>query len=215
MRALCPIRRRGCSRGGAPIAQYVRHSGWQTPDAGERTVAQAVAAPATRAPAHQSTARPKAESKAPADRYASGPIPASSGSAATASSPAARAAALLIPLARPARPAGTEASTVAVSGATSTVMPAPITTMAGRTSRTYEASGPTRSISSVPAAHSSGPTVSGKRGPIRSPRAPAREDSSSIRAVVGSSAAPAPRAEYPDTTWSWSTTRKKKPPKAA
>lgn len=142
-------------------------------------------------------------------------MPASSGSAATARSPAARAAALLMPLARPARPGSTEDRTVAVSGATRAAMPRPITSSAGSTSRTYGAPGPTRSISSIPAAHSSGPKVSGIRGPIRSPSCAERADSSSIRAVVGSRAAPAPRAEYPDTTWSWSTTRKKKPPKAA
>ncbi len=91
----------------------------------------------------------------------------------------------------------------------------PITTVAGRTSRTYEADGPTRSISSVPAAHSSGPTVSGMRGPIRSPSSPERAESSSISTVVGSSAAPAAIAEYPDTTCSWSTTKKKNPARAA
>src|SRR5690606_21119503 len=91
-------------------------------------------APATSRPAHHSIARPNAASKASGRRYASGPIPASSGSAATASRPAARAAALFTPLASPARPTSTEASTVAVSGATRATMPNPRTSSAGSTS---------------------------------------------------------------------------------
>ena len=58
---------------------------------------------------------------------------------------------------------------------------------AARPARTRRPARPA-SISSIPAAHSSGPTVSGMRGPIRWPSSPARADSSSISTVVGSSA---------------------------
>ncbi len=85
-------------------------------------------------PAHSSIARSKAASNRAGCRNDSGPIPASSGSAATARSPAARAAALLTPLARPARAVSTEASTDAVRGATSVTMPRPSTSSAGSTS---------------------------------------------------------------------------------
>ena len=43
----------------------------------------------------------------------------------------------------------------------------------------------------MPTAMVSGPTVSGIRGPWRDANAPARLDSSSIKAVTGSSATPA------------------------
>lgn len=158
-------------------------------------VVQASTAPTTRMPAHIGIARRNVDPNSSAERYASGPIPASIGSAATASRPAARAAALLMPLASPALDTSTEASTVAVSGATRAVMPSPSTSRAGSTSTTYEASSPTRSINSMPAAHSSGPTVSGILGPIRSPSSPALAERSSIRTVVGSRAVPAPSAE--------------------
>ena len=46
-------------------------------------------------------------------------------------------------------------------------------------------------ISSIPSAITSGPTVSGIRGPIRWARAPERAENSSIRSVTGSEAAPA------------------------
>ncbi len=74
-------------------------------------------------------------------------------------------------------------------------MPRPSTISAGSTSRQYPAPGVTRVISSIPAAHSSGPTVSGMRGPMRWPSSPERADSRSIRTVVGSSAVPAASAE--------------------
>ncbi|MDQ0985823.1 hypothetical protein QFZ71_003106 [Streptomyces sp. V2I9] len=57
--------------------------------------------------------------------------------------------------------------------------------------------------------------MSGIRGPIRRPSSPDRAENSSISTVVGSSAVPAPSAEYPATTWSWIAERKKKPPRAA
>src|SRR3954447_20523512 len=183
------------SSGGDSTAPYVRHSGRRHPAGSDRTVAKATTDPTTSTPAHTVIARPNALSNAVGDRYASSPIPVTSGSAATAIRPAARAAALLMPLASPAREASTEPSTVAVSGATRVTMPAPRTSSAGRMSARYEAPGPTRSISSIPAAHSSGPTVSGMRGPIRSARAPERAENSSIRALVGSRAVPAWRAE--------------------
>lgn len=69
-----------------------------------------------------------------ATRYWSPLSPVSSGSAATASSPAARAAALFTPLAIPARRTSTAASTVAVRGATSMVSPIPKNIADGNTS---------------------------------------------------------------------------------
>ena len=50
------------------------------------------------------------------------------------------------------------------------------------------------SISSTPAAITSGPKVIGIRGPIRMLSRPPREASSSINAVVGTNAAPAASA---------------------
>ncbi|GAA3055574.1 hypothetical protein GCM10020000_42370 [Streptomyces olivoverticillatus] len=67
----------------------------------------------------------------------------------------------------------------------------------------------------MPAAHNSGPTVSGRRGPSRWASRPDWADSSSISTVVGSSAVPASSADHPTTTCNWSTERKKKPLKAA
>ncbi len=72
-----------------------------------------------------------------------------------------------------------------------------------------------RSISSTPAAHSSGPTVSGIRGPIRLPRRPARADSASISTVIGTSAKPETSGENPETICSCTTSRKKTPLNAA
>ena len=46
-------------------------------------------------------------------------------------------------------------------------------------------------ISSIPAAITSGPIVSGTAGPIRCASAPERAEKSSISAVTGSEAAPA------------------------
>ncbi len=100
-----------------------------------------------------------------------------------------------MPLARPARAVSTEARTVAVSGATRVTMPVPITSSAGTTSARYEASWPTRSIISIAAAHSNGPTVRGMRGPIRWASSPERAENRSIRTVVGSRAVPAWSAE--------------------
>ena len=48
-----------------------------------------------------------------------------------------------------------------------------------------------RVSSSIAAATRSGPTVIGIRGPMRSARAPARDDSSSMASVIGTVAAPA------------------------
>ncbi len=117
-----------------------------------------------------------------------------------------------MPLASPAFEASTEASKVTVSGATMTTMPAPITSRAGRTSWTYDAPGPTRSIISMPAPHTSGPTVSGIRGPSRRASIPEWDENSSISTVLGNMAAPAASAEYPTTICSCRAVRKKNPP---
>ena len=99
---------------------------------------------------------------------------------------------MFTPLAIPAWSTSTEASTVAVSGATNMLIPSPCTTTAGSTSSGYdEVPGLIRMSSSSPAAVTSGPTISGSRGPIRSASAPAGADSSSISPVTGSVARPA------------------------
>lgn len=61
------------------------------------------------------------------------PMPAAAGNVATASKPATRATALLVPDATPASESGTEASTVDVSGATVMDKPRPNTRTGGRT----------------------------------------------------------------------------------
>ena len=78
-----------------------------------------------------------------------------------------------------------------MTGATTSVSPSPNTITAGSTVETYESPGSIRVISSIPAAITSGPTVSGMRAPMRCARAPERADSASISAVTGSDAAPA------------------------
>ena len=136
----CPLplqRRRHDSSVRAALRPPAARSGGATVPSRRRSPTPAPAPPRTSA----SPARTRRRTPS-GDRYASGPIPASSGSAATAIRPAARAAALLMPLASPARAASTEARTVAVSGATSVTMPAPRTSSAGRTSARYEAPGP-------------------------------------------------------------------------
>ncbi|CAM5702478.1 hypothetical protein KAURM247S_01834 [Kitasatospora aureofaciens] len=72
-----------------------------------------------------------------------------------------------------------------------------------------------RSISNTPAAHSSGPTVSGTRGPIRLPSRPARADRVSISSVIGTRAKPETSGEKPETICSCTTSRKKTPLNAA
>ena len=99
-------------------------------------------------------------------------MPAIPGMIATASSPAARATALLTPDADPANRSGAASSTVAVSGETVSVSPRPNTIIAGSTSASHVASGPMRSRSSSPHADTSGPMVIGSRGPMRPASAP-------------------------------------------
>src|SRR5436309_2957140 len=99
-------------------------------------------------------------------------MPAMAGRSATASRPATRATALLIPEAIPARLAGTAPNTAVVSGATTHDSPRPNTTTGTSTSGTYV-----------------------EPGPIRWASAPARADSSSMTTVVGNSAAPAASGE--------------------
>ena len=73
---------------------------------------------------------------------------------------------------------------------------------------------PTRSISSRPAAETSGPTVMGSRGPIRPASAPARAENTSMTAVSGSSAVPAASGLKPATVCSCSTSIRNTTPSA-
>ncbi|PBC71282.1 hypothetical protein BX265_5879 [Streptomyces sp. TLI_235] len=118
---------------------------------------------------------------------------------------------MFTPLAIPARRTSTAASTVAVSGATSSVIPQPSTVTAGSTSAQYEASGPIRSISSTPAAQIIGPRKSGSRGPIARPSRPARLENASISTVIGTRATPATSGVKPDTTCSCTVSSRKMP----
>src|SRR4051795_2332740 len=142
-------------------------------------------------------------------------MPATSGTAATASSPAARATVLLTPLAMPACRTSTAPSTVAVNGATVSASPRPSPMVPGRMSVRYEASGPIRASERTPRAATSGPTVMGIRGPIRCPSAPPRADRNSMMIVTGSSAAPDAIGENPATTCSATTSTKNTPDSAA
>ena len=126
-----------------------------------------------------------------------------------------RATALLTPEATPACRAGAAASTVEVSGATTRDRPRPNTTQPGSTSEAYDAPGPTRRSSSTPPAQTSGPSVSGSRGPIRAASAPDRALSSSMHTVMGSNAVPAVSGAKPATTCRCTTSRKNTPPSAA
>ena len=67
---------------------------------------------------------------------------------------------------------------------------------------------------SIAAATTSGPTVIGMRGPMRSARAPARADSRSIASVIGTVAAPACSGVYPSGPWSTRPRRKNTTPSA-
>ena len=132
-------------------------------------------------------------------------MPAIPGMIATASSPAARATALFTPDADPANRSGAASSTVAVSGETVSVIPAPNTIIAGSTSVSHDASGPTRSRSSSPHADTSGPMVIGSRGPMRPASAPTRAENRNMITVSGSSAVPAATGLKPATVCSCST----------
>ena len=107
---------------------------------------------------------------------------------------------MFTPDATPACTTSTAASTVAVNGATIRASPSANTTTAGNTSATYVAVAPIRVIMTTPTAHTSGPSVIGSRGPIRSANWPARAESSSITTVTGSNATPASSGEKPVTT---------------
>ena len=64
----------------------------------------------------------------------------------------------------------------------------------------------------MPAAMSSGPTVSGRRGPICWASAPARDENTSMIAVTGNIAEPAASADHPPTTWRLTVRRKNTTP---
>ena len=82
-----------------------------------------------------------------------------------------------------------------MSGATVSASPLPKTTTAGSTVVRYDTPGSIRVINSSPMATTHGPTVIGKRGPIRCARAPARAENSNMMMVSGNSDAPASNGE--------------------
>src|SRR5207244_895136 len=88
-----------------------------------------------------------------------------------------------------------EVITVVVSGATVMVIPKPMVRMAGKNVVQYEPPIDGTASSAIPAAATSGPTVSGMRGPMRSASAPAPRERMVIVATKGSSAAPARAGE--------------------
>jgi hypothetical protein len=102
---------------------------------------------------------------------------------------------LLTPDAMPSSLGGTDASTVAVSGATVTDKPIPNTTAAGKTALQYDAPGSMRANSNIAPATMNAPSVIGHRGPMRCATPPMRDESRSISIVTGSSDAPASSAE--------------------
>ncbi len=109
----------------------------------------------------------------------------------------------------------TAASTEAVSGATTRVSPTPKIATPGSTCPQYDAPGSIpRSISS-PTAASTGPTVSGNRGPIRVDNAPVSGEPTSSSSVIGSNARPVSRAEKPITFCRYTAMKKVNPPRAA
>ncbi len=120
----------------------------------------------------------------------------------------ARATALLMPLATPAYRSGAAARTVAVSGATSVARPSENTVMPGRTPVQKSVPSPTGTRRSTPTAHSSGPIVIGRRGPIRLESAASREDRSSRKIVIGRLASPDTSGLKPVVTCSWMTRKK-------
>ena len=106
--------------------------------------------------------------------------------------PAARATALFTPDAAPAwRSSSIDVITVVVSGATVIAIPMPSVAMPGKNVVQYEPPMPGRASSTKPAAATSGPTISGSRGPMRSASAPVQRESSDIVTTNGRNAAPA------------------------
>ena len=70
-------------------------------------------------------------------------------------------------------------------------MPSATTTSAGNSVVQYDAPAPMRVASAKPAATTSGPIVSGQRGPIRAASPPMKRDPAPRISGIGSSAAPA------------------------
>jgi hypothetical protein len=95
------------------------------------TVPAATAPPTAQSPAQMTIAVPKPGPSGPPVTDMS--IPATTGSTATASRPAIRETALLMPDAVPTRFSGTDASTAEVSGTAVSVSPRPSTTTPGST----------------------------------------------------------------------------------
>ncbi len=107
------------------------------------------------------------------------------------------------------------ARTVDVSGATVSDSPSPNTAIAGSTVPMYVLVTSTRVSSARPVPATMGPTVMGRRGPMRWARRPALADRVSIRIVTGSRAAPASIGENPTAFCRTTGSRKIEPPSAA
>src|SRR5690554_1553796 len=122
-------------------------------------------------------------------------MPASAGSAATASSPARRETALLTPEATPLIASSTASSTAVVNGATVSASPRPNTTTPANTPVGYPTPASIRDNHISPAAATSGPSVIGSLGPMRAPSSPAAGDRTRSSTVTGTSAEPASSAE--------------------
>ena len=164
--------------GGAPTGQVTRQTGVAAGvvrSTSLRMVSSESTAARTSKPALARMASRKPCRNTAGCACASPVRPASGGIAATNSSDAARATALLTPLAMPACRTSADASTVAVSGATTAHSPSPNTTIAGSTSARYDVCGPTRVISTIPRAATAARRSSGSAGRSAAPaRRPAR-----------------------------------------
>ena len=104
--------------------------------------------------------------------------PSSTPKIAIARRPATLETALLTPEATPACRGSTAPITVVVSGATVTAMPNPSMMTAGKNVVQYEPPIPGRAYRASPSAAIPGPTVSGRRLPIRATRLPDQRDES-------------------------------------
>ena len=90
----------------------------------------------------------------------------------------------------------------------------PSTMIPGSSAVAYADPRPIGASKATPVPATTGPTVMGRRYPIRDASLPARGESTSIRTVIGVSAAPDASGEYSRTRWSCSTNRNVAPPRA-
>ena len=197
-------RRRRRARRAVVLRRRRRRRAGRIADRGERDARPDAAV--TAAAIHSNRWKPSSSSAPPGSPP--GTKPASSGTAAIATSCPVRATALLTPDATPARRDSTAPSAVVVSGATVIVESGPEDEDPGQHRRDVRTHRRRRGSSKAsPAAHTSGPTLIGSRGPMRSASAPERADSRSMSTVIGVVAAPASSGEYPSDSCSTSPSR--------